>query len=110
MISTHRDAQRVLLEVLDEVEKAEAKHGSQMHLPLGFDSEKFCELAAHYTRETDLAADEGECTWMHIAREEVFETFECDDPLRARAEALQAAAMFVQIVRKIDHDAAAKAL
>lgn len=95
----------ILTEVLDEVEKAEAKHGPQMDLPLGFSSLRFAQKAAEYTGLTNQAAAVGQCTWMHIAREEVFETFAEDDPAKARAEALQAAAMFIQIIRKIDHDA-----
>lgn len=92
----------ILAEVLLEVEKAELKHGPQMHVPLGCSSAQFEIRSELYKGETDVAFKDGRGTWMHIAREEVYETFAEDEPAKIRTEALQAAAMFVKIVQRCD--------
>lgn len=99
----NRELIAVLAEVKKEVRAAEKKHGQQLDVPLGFSSQ-FAGAAEAAKQSTDGAFRAGYGTWMHIAYEEAMETFAEEDPAKARAEALQAAAMFVQIVRKIDFD------
>jgi hypothetical protein len=98
---------RVLNDVQREVERAEVKHGDQFHLPVIVEGEgstkKYASLA---DRQKAFIAKMGRAgatiTWQDIALEEVFETFAETEPARIRAEALQAAAMFVQIARRCD--------
>lgn len=97
------DVEAISYEVLDEVIKAVEKHGDQMDVPLGF-SQQYAQAAESAKESTDRAFRDGRGTWMHIAVEEVMETFAEEDPVKARAEALQAAAMFVQIVRRCDRE------
>jgi hypothetical protein len=95
----------ILNEVGREVSKAEKKHGSQFHLPISPGNQAgYAKFAERQKRWVDKATELELVTWQDIALEEVFETFGETEPAKVRAEALQAAAMFVQIVRKIDHD------
>ena len=92
----------IFTEVGDEIIKAELKHGPQMDIPLGCNSQEFGRMAERYKELTDFDFSHGYGTWMHIAREEAYETFAEDEPAKIRAEALQAAAMFVRIVQRCD--------
>jgi hypothetical protein len=44
----------------------------------------------------------GQGTWLHVLLEEVAEAFECDDPVRLRAELIQIAAVCVSWAQSID--------
>lgn len=92
----------IFSEVAQELVKAEVKHGPQMHIPLGCGNRAFGTLSEYYKERTDIAFSHGRGTWMHIAREEAYETFAEDEPAKIRAEALQAAAMFIKIVQRCD--------
>jgi hypothetical protein len=91
----------ILDEIEAEVHRSTDLHGEQMHLPLGT-SLIYAEAAQRAKESTELASRSNTVTWMHIAAEEVFECFAEEDPALVRAEAIQAAAMFVQIVRRCD--------
>lgn len=110
----------VMAEVGEALESARAKHGKQHHLPLGIGpNEHFMRDLGEHTdlitwledlSNTDLertaknlCEDRGAGpTWAKIAFEEVAEFLAAGTPAEARAEALQAAAMFVSIVTLID--------
>lgn len=92
----------MLAEVSTAVYESEQKHGPQMNLPLG--CSRFFGIAAENAKErTDAASKRGDVTWMDIAMEEALECFAEEDLAKIRAEALQAAAMFVQIARVCDY-------
>lgn len=55
---------------------------------------------------TQLAARNGELTWLHILREEVAEAFDEHDPTGLRAELIQAAAVCVAWIEAIDRRSA----
>lgn len=99
------DTHLVLELVASEAEKARAKHGDQMHLPLTSpdSAPKYVRLAEAQKKFVDhMSAAGGTITWQDITLEEVFECFAETEPAKIREEALQAAAMFVQIVRRCD--------
>ncbi|WP_433067272.1 hypothetical protein [Dactylosporangium sp. CS-033363] len=101
----------VLAEVAAERAAQDARWGQQDHvLGIGPDRQTaertFAELAATWKRRCQLVARDGAPEWAFIALEEVGEFLECTDPARARAEALQAAAVFTAIVEAIDRQVA----
>ena len=102
----------VVVEVLEERERQNAKWGVQDHpngtgpnkLPMPYSSGQWCAsfAAQQLGFITDHAAEQGTVTYLHILREEVFEAFAEDDPAKLRAELIQVAAVAVQWVEAID--------
>jgi hypothetical protein len=103
------DIASVLAEVLDERERQNAKWGEQNHpdgtgpdvllAPIGGRAGDAADLARDLCQ---AAAREGVCTWLAIAREEMFEAFAEADPAKLRTELVQSAAVLVQWVEAID--------
>lgn len=101
-----------LLEVADERERQNVKWGEQNHpngtgpaklpMPYGSGSWSAAVAAQNLTLLTNCAAQVGQCTWLHILREEVFEAFAEDNAAKLRAELIQVAAVAVQWVEAID--------
>lgn len=110
---------RVLLEVADERGRQDQKWGEQNHpngtgpaklpMPYGSGSWSASVAAQNLTLITRCMAQIGQCTWLHILREEVFEAFAEDDPAKLRAELIQVAAVAVQWVEAIDRAEKAQA-
>jgi len=102
----------VLIEVADERSRQSAKWGQQNHpngtgpaklpMPYGSGSWSAGVAAERLKLITECAAQVGQCTWLHILREEVFEAFAESDAVRLRAELIQVAAVAVQWVEAID--------
>lgn len=103
---------KVLLEVADERVRQTAKWGQQDHpngtgpyklpMPYGSGSWSAAVAAERLTLLTECASQVGQCTWLHILREEVFEAFAEEDPAKLRAELIQVAAVAVQWIEAID--------
>lgn len=109
----------VLAEVADERGRQHAKWGEQTHPDVdvmiarlsGHHAARYAAgfygvpTAAVAQAETDAAARAGQCSWMHIAVEELAELVEAaalgDEPA-VRTEALQLSAVCVQLVQAID--------
>lgn len=100
------EAVGVVDEVVDQVLFAAEKHGDQMDLPLGTSAKDWAHTAEVQKDAVDRLSRAGLLTWTNIAMEEIAECFAEEDPAKIRAEALQAAAMFVQIVRRCDRASA----
>lgn len=102
----------VLKEVAAERARQFAKHGGNYDTALGMGPETRWLLPYSsddaQTVEAKLRFDyedyeaEAPVTWLHLIREEVAELFSERDLARARAEALQVAALCVSLVEKID--------
>jgi hypothetical protein len=102
----------VLLEVADERVRQTDKWGEQnppngtgpskLPMPYGSGSWSAAVAAESLKIITECAAQIGQCTWLHILREEVFEAFAESDPAKLRAELIQVAAVAVQWVEAID--------
>lgn len=105
---------QVLLDVLDERTRQNAKWGEQNHSDgTGPDAVWAFTGPASYVaqcakRDTDEAADAGVVTWRHIIVEELAEAIAEDDVDRLRAELIQSAAVCVQWVEAIDRRQATK--
>lgn len=103
---------KVLLDVADERLQQTAKWGEQNHpngtgpaklpMPYGSGSWSAAVAAERLKLITECASQVGQCTWLHILREEVFEAFAEDVPAKLRAELIQVAAVAVQWVEAID--------
>ena len=78
-------------------------------MPYGSGSWSASVAAQNLTLITRCMAQIGQCTWLHILREEVFEAFAEDDPAKLRAELIQVAAVAVQWVEAIDRAEKAQA-
>ena len=102
----------VLLEVAAERVRQAKKWGEQNHpngtgpskLPMPYGSGSWSAAVAAESLKliTECASQIGQCTWLHILREEVFEAFAEKDPAKLRAELVQVAAVAVQWVEAID--------
>lgn len=101
----------VLSEVAEERARQHEKWGEQNHpngsgIGLGIPSPVGTVGAADQARALcQIAAREGRVTYAHIAFEEVAEAFAETDPAKLRAELVQAAAVLVAWIEKIDRDA-----
>ncbi|MEW9874019.1 hypothetical protein [Arthrobacter sp. HS15c] len=103
---------QVIAEVAAERERQKIKWGEQEHpngtgphklpMPYGSGSWSATVAAERLTLLTNCAAQIGQCTWLHILREEVFEAFAEEDPVKLRAELIQVAAVATQWVEAID--------
>lgn len=110
----------VLLEVLRERQRQDAKWGEQNHLngtgPQSIPLHDIVRGPANATGDlhyafglslqarsaTNRHAEEGKVTWADILLEEVFEALAEDDPPRLRAELIQVAAVATQWVEAIE--------
>jgi hypothetical protein len=98
----------VLGEIRAERARQDAKWGEQNHPDgTGPDVEwairgPASRIATMARRLCQQAAREGTSTWLDIAREEISEAFELDDPAKLRAELIQCAAVFTQWAEAID--------
>lgn len=103
---------KVLAEVFDERERQEQKWGEQNHPDgTGPDVELntvygayMDQLADGHKLDTDYASKMGELTYKDIFLEEVFEALSEEDQEKLREELVQAAAVAVAWVEKIDRD------
>lgn len=103
---------RVLVEVANERGRQTAKWGVQYHpngtgphklpMPYGSGSWSAAVAADRLKLLTECASQVGQCTWLHILREEVFEAFAEAEPAKLRAELIQVAAVAVQWIEAID--------
>lgn len=91
----------ILAEVQAERARQDARWGEQNHPDgTGRDGDK---VNADYARMAcEAAASRGEVTWRHIAAEEDLEAHAESDPVKLRAELIQAAAVKVAWVGAID--------
>lgn len=102
----------VLAEVAAERVRQHVKWGEQNHpngtgphklpMPYGSGSWSASVAADRLTLLTQCAAQIGQCTWLHILREEVFEAFAEEDPAKLRTELIQVAAVATQWIEAID--------
>lgn len=93
----------ILAEVAEERRRQHAKWGVQ-RLPLGF-AQPFDAEAERTAKATcERATRAGTLTWRDLIDEEVCELFAEPDREKARAEAIQAAAVLVQMVEAIDRE------
>lgn len=105
----------VVLEVLAERERQDAKWGEQNH-PNGTGYDNVCfpalmprnktygDIASYAKQITDRNAEHGVCTYADILLEEVFEAMAESDPTALRTELVQCAAVAVAWIQKIDRD------
>ena len=90
----------VLLELMDERERQEAKFPDQ-HLPNGTD--KVWSVIRDGARlRTDRRAELGTVTWLDVLTEEFYEAMAEEDPARLRAELIQVAAVAVRWIEDLD--------
>ena len=102
------DIARVSLDVVDERIRQVLIWGEQNH-PDGTGAAStvdWAPLAAMARAVCKRRAAARTVTWLDIAREEVFEAFAEDDPVRLRAELIQASAVFAAWAEAIDRRAA----
>lgn len=119
MTAPSRGLASVLSEVAEERARQDAKWGEQNHPDVDVMVARLhgagaASLAARLYRiptagaaqaETDAAARSGQCSWAHIAVEELAELVEAaalGDAAAVRTEALQLAAVCVQWVQALD--------
>lgn len=97
----------VLDEVWKERERQDTKFGQQ-EWPDGTGPHNggWDEEAALAKVQCDAAYKNGLLTWLHIAREEVFEAFAEADEAKLRVELIQCAAVFVAWAQCLDRRAA----
>jgi hypothetical protein len=91
----------VLAEVLSERGAQERQWGSQSH-PMGTSVERYAGVADISRSMCDIAARNGNLTWVKILTEEFYEALAEEDPDKLRIELLQVAAVCVQIVEDLD--------
>lgn len=99
---------RVLAEVQAERERQDAKWGEQNH-PDGTGLTGDRERADSARHVCQALADRGEVTWALIAHEEDMEALAESDPVKLRAELIQAAAVKIAWIAAIDRRAAVPA-
>lgn len=92
----------ILYEIQRECVRREVRGGADRGHPLGMGLPDFAGLAEQAKHDTDEATKDGTLTWRHIVNEEFFEMVCESDPDRVREEAIQLAAVVVQIVKYID--------
>ncbi|MER7922153.1 hypothetical protein ABTY96_03280 [Streptomyces sp. NPDC096057] len=104
------DAQRqrlIIADLLDERAAQDRKFGPQ-DLPNGTGTAytpDAVEWADHYREVCDDAFRDGEGTFRHVFLEEVFEAMAESDPVKLRAELVQAVAVGVKWLEAIDRAA-----
>lgn len=98
----------ILAEVQAERERQDAKWGEQNH-PDGTGGIQSRMLRDEAQKTCQAAAERGTVTWLHIADEEHCEALAESDPVRLRAELVQAAAVYVAWIAAIDRRAATPA-
>ena len=106
--------QGVLLEVLEEREKQDAKWGEQNHPLLGGDIPAsalsyYAVRADNWKAINDQRVSKAKMGWDSIALEEVYEALAESDPAKAREEYVQLAAVAVAAIECIDRRAAKQA-
>jgi hypothetical protein len=90
-------------EILDERDRQHKKWGEQNYPMLDFPFTSR-EVMLQNQRIYKRLNGEGESCWYNILMEEVFEAFSEIEPEKQRAELIQAAAVAVQIIERIDTD------
>jgi hypothetical protein len=87
----------VFLAIDKERRRQEEKWGEQNHPMLGvpFTKEGMIRMQRAYKQLNDSGKD---CNWFQILMEEVYETFSETEPEKQMEEAVQAAAVMVQII------------
>lgn len=105
-------ANKVAAEIVAGVNRAEAKHGDQSHLPDGTGPDlepaqtggtgRNSEWALFCKYQTDKRTAAGEVTWFDILIEEIAEAAERDDPEALRAELIDAGAVILKWILAID--------
>ncbi|MDH6625752.1 hypothetical protein M2271_003563 [Streptomyces sp. LBL] len=101
-MTTHIGRQlKILDEVLHERDAQDAIFGVQ-DLPHGTGDEWMGAMAHVSRRECDEAFAAGSGTFRHVFLEEVYEAVAEDDPVKLRAELMQAIAVGVKWVEAID--------
>lgn len=99
--ATHVDRQSaILLEIAAERDAQDALFGVQ-DLPDGT-GKGFKAASDWYRMACDEAFERGEGTYMHVFMEEVYEALAESDPVKLRAELVQAVAVGVKWVEAID--------
>lgn len=95
---------RIFAEIKEERRRQDEKWGEQNHPlvpdPAAFN--RYANRADAWKATNDQRAKRGTTAWDGIAMEEFNETFAEEDPLLARAEAIQAIAVLVAMVECID--------
>lgn len=99
--------QAVLLDVLAEVEKQDARWGEQNHPLVGGDIPRsayrfYANKAKDWKAINDQRVEKRKMGWDSIILEEVFEALELTDPAEAREEWVQVAAVAVNAINCID--------
>jgi hypothetical protein len=97
----------IAADVLDDLAtERRAQHAifGEQNLSNGTGSQ-FKAMADAYRKECDDAFDRGEGTWRHVLLEEVAEALAESDPVRLRAELVQAIAVGTAWVECIDRHA-----
>lgn len=95
----------IVSEVMDEVASAAAQHGDQLERPwrvlpraqYGVIGQEMAQ------REVEERGEAEMLSWADILIEEVAEAVDEDDPILARAELIQVAAMAMAAINAIDH-------
>lgn len=104
-MTTDEQRQRwILADVVDERIAQDLKFGTQ-DLPNGTDSGSFGPIADAHRAECDAAFAAGCGTFRHVFLEEVFEAMAESDPVKLRAELVQATAVGVKWIEAIDRAA-----
>jgi hypothetical protein len=94
----------IVADVLRERDAQDAKFGIQ-DLPYGTGDEWLQAMADVSRNECDAAFAAGQGTHRHVFLEEVYEAMAETDPVKLRAELIQAIAVGVKIVEAIDRTA-----
>ena len=94
----------IVADVLRERDAQDAKFGVQ-DLPYGTGDEWLQAMADVSRNECDEAFAAGQGTFRHVFLEEVYEAMAETDPVKLRAELIQAIAVGVKIVEAIDRKA-----
>jgi hypothetical protein len=77
--------------------------GANRHHPAGTADNDETRWMRDWARdECEEAAKDGTLTWRHIAEEEIYEAFAEEDPVKLRAELVQAAAVLAAWIEDID--------
>lgn len=92
----------IVNQILEERDAQDALFGRQDDLPNGTGAEEMKQLADRYRYACDAAFAAGEGTLRHVFLEEVFEAVAESDPVKLRAELLQAVAVGVKWLEAID--------
>ncbi|MBT2412661.1 hypothetical protein J7I94_19195 [Streptomyces sp. ISL-12] len=100
---------RIVDEILHKRDAQDALFGRQDDLPNGTDVGSFKPIADAHRMECEAAFAAGVGTFRHVFLEEVFEAMAESDPVKLRAELLQAVAVGVKWLEAIDKQQEEKA-